>query len=154
MCLTDGVYFFVGTLRSAARPAAEPERYVLKDNKMKLIATLLFLLPVLAYADTTTYSCDYTTYSDQEGNHKVEKKFELNFIVDKAAGKSYMLGNNGSTEVKLLESSDQLAFIEITATGNVMTTAIDSKFNSVHSRNSVMFGEILPSQYYGKCEVK
>jgi hypothetical protein len=121
---------------------------------MKLIATLFFLLPVLAYADTATYSCNYTTYSAQKGNHKVEKKFELNFIVDKAAGKSYMLGNNGSTEVKLLESSDQLAFLEVTSSGNLMTTAIDSKLNSVHSRNSVMFGEMLPSQYYGKCEVK
>jgi hypothetical protein len=121
---------------------------------MKLIATLLFLLPVLAYADTTTYSCNYTTYSDQEGNHKVEKKFELNFSVDKAAAKSYFLGNNGSTEVKLIESSDQLAFLEVTASGNLMTTVIDSKLNSVHSRNSVMFGEMLPSQYYGKCEVK
>lgn len=125
-----------------------------KDNKMKLIAALLFLFPVLAYADTTTYSCNYTSYSDQEGNHKVKKKFELNFIVDKADGKSYLLGNNGSSEVKLLKSSDQLAFLEVTATGNIMTTAIDSKLNSVHSRNSVMFGEILPSQYYGKCEVK
>jgi len=121
---------------------------------MKLIVVILFLFPVLAFADTTTYSCNYTSYSDQEGNHKVKKKFELNFIVDKASGKSYMLGNNGSTEVKLLESSDRLAFIEVTATGNIMTTAIDSKLNSVHSRNSVMFGEMLPSQYYGKCEVK
>lgn len=87
-------------------------------------------------------------------NHEVNKRFELNFIVDKAAGKSYLLGNNGSYKVQLLESSDQLAFFEITATGNIMTTAIDRKLNSVHSRNSVMFGEMLPSQYYGKCEVK
>lgn len=134
--------------------AGDVRRYVQKDNKMKLIATLLLLLPVLAYAGTTTYSCNYTTYSDQEGNHKVEKTFELNFIVDKPAGKSYLLGNNGSTEVKLLESNDQIALLEVTASGNFMTTAIDSKLNSVHSRNSVMFGEILPSQYYGKCEVK
>ena len=121
---------------------------------MKLIATLLFLLPVFAYANTTAYSCNYTSYSDPKGNHKVKKKFELNFIVDKTAGKSYLLGNNGSSEVKMLESSDQLAFIEVTATGNIMTTAIDSKRNSVHSGNSVMFGEMIPSQYYGKCEVR
>jgi hypothetical protein len=118
---------------------------VQKEQKMKLIAIFLFALPVLALADTTTYSCSYGSYSDQEGNHKVKKKFELNFIVDKASGKSYLLGNNGSSEVKLLESSDQLAFIEITATGNIMTTTIDSKLNSVHSRNSVIFGEMLPS---------
>ncbi|OBT12746.1 hypothetical protein A9264_15855 [Vibrio sp. UCD-FRSSP16_10] len=121
---------------------------------MRMIFTFIFLLPALALADTTTYLCNYGSYSDQEGNHKVKNKFELNFIVDKDTSKSYLLGNNGSSEVKLFESSDQLAFIEITATGNLMTTAIDSKFNSVHSRNSIMFGEMLPSQYYGKCEVK
>lgn len=121
---------------------------------MKIIISLLFLLPAIAFADTTTYSCNYDSYSDQKGNRKVKDKFELNFIVDKAAGKSYLLGNNGSSEVQMLESSDQIAFVEVTATGNIMTTAIDSKLNTVHSRNSVMFGEMLPSQYYGKCKVK
>jgi len=74
--------------------------------------------------------------------------------VDKAAGKSYLLGNNSSFEVQRLESNDQLAFLEITVTGNIMTTAIDRQLNSVHSRNSVIFGEMLPSPYYGKCEIK
>lgn len=120
----------------------------------KWFLLVLFCMPVLVFAEPTTYSCNYTTTSDQEGNHKIKEKFELNFIVDKAAGKSYLLGNNGSAEVQLLESKDQLAFFEVTATGNIMTTAIDSKLNSVHSRNTVMFGELLPSQYYGKCVVK
>ena len=121
---------------------------------MKFIAVLFFLFPVLVYAETTTYSCDYPSWSDQEGNHKVKEKFELNFIVDETTGKSYLLGNNGSSEVKLLRSDDGFAFVEITATGNIMTTSIDSKLNSVHSRNTILFGEIMPSQYYGMCEVK
>jgi len=121
---------------------------------MKSLIILLFLFPVLAIADTTNYSCNYASYSDKDGNHKVKNKFELNFIVDRATGKSYLLGNNGSSEVKALEADDQIAFIELTATGNVMTTAIDSKLNSVHSRNSVMFGKMIPSQYYGKCVIK
>ncbi|MCE9927550.1 MULTISPECIES: hypothetical protein [Aeromonas] len=121
---------------------------------MKLITYFLVLLPVVVLADTTTYSCNYTSYSDQEGRHRVKERFELNFIIDKAAGKSYLLGNNGSSEVKMLESDDQLAFLEVTTSGNVMTTAIDSKLNTVHSRNSVLFGEMIPSQYYGKCTVK
>jgi len=65
-----------------------------------------------------------------------------------------MLGNNGSAEVKLLKFSSQLAFLEVTAADNLMTTAIDSKLSSVHSRNLVMFGEMLPSRYYGKCKIK
>ena len=121
---------------------------------MKSLIFLIFLLPTLALAETTNYSCNYTSYSDQEGNHKVKNKFELNFIVDRSTGKSYLLGNNGSAEVKALEMEDQISFVEVTATGNVMSTAIDKKLNSVHSRNSVMFGEMIPSQYYGKCVIK
>lgn len=140
--------------RDALKRALSSNVMCKKDKQMKFITMLLFLLPTISFANTSTYVCNYSSYSDQEGNHKVKKKFELNFIVDKKADKSYMLGNNGSTEIKLIKSSDQLAFIEITATGNIMSTSIDSKLNSVHSRNSVMFGEMLPSQYYGICEVK
>ena len=117
--------------------------------------TILFLLlfPAIVLAETTTYSCSYTSYSDKKGNHKVKEKFKLNFIVD-SAGKSYMLGNNGSSEVKSLKGENQIAFLEVTATGNIMTTAIDSNLKSVHSRNSIMFGKMIPSQYYGKCVIK
>lgn len=100
----------------------------------KALSILLLIYSVAAFADTTTYICDYPTYSDQEGNHKVKDKFVLTFIVDKAANKTYMLGNLGSTEIRMLESVDQIAFIDVTGTGNIMTTAIDAHMNSVHSR--------------------
>ena len=121
---------------------------------MKYSLIFILLLPVYALAETVNYSCNYTSYSNSEGNHKVKDKFELNFIIDRATGKSYLLGNAGSSEVKALESKDRVTFFEVTATGNIMTTAIDSKLNSVHSRNTVMYGELLPSQYYGRCIVK
>ena len=121
---------------------------------MKIAIYFLFLFPMWVLADTTTYVCDYTSWSDQEGSHKVKKKFELTFLVDRAANKSYLLGNVGSEEVKLLESRDQLAFLEVTDSGNLMTTSIDSSLNTVHSRNTVIFGALTPSQYYGKCEIK
>lgn len=100
------------------------------------------------------YLCNYASYSNNKGNHKVKDKFELNFIIDRTTGKSYLLGNAGASEVKVLESKDRVAFFEVTATGNIMTTVIDSKLNTVHSRSTVMFGELQPSQYYGKCIIK
>jgi hypothetical protein len=121
---------------------------------MKYSLIFILILPISAMAETINYSCNYTSYSNSEGNHKVKDKFELNFIIDRATGKSYLLGNAGSSEVKALESKNGVAFLEVTATGNIMTTAIDSKFNSVHSRNTVINGVLLPSQYYGKCIVK
>lgn len=121
---------------------------------MRYLLIFLLLLPICAIAETVNYSCNYTSYSDSKGNHKVKDKFELNFIIDRATGKSYLLGNAGSSEVQLIESKDRVAFLELTDTGNIMSTAIDSKLDSVHSRNTVMFGELLPSQYYGKCVIK
>ena len=120
----------------------------------KFIAILLLAFSGSAFAETVTYICDYPTWSDQEGAHKVNKKFVLTFIVDKTNDKSYFLGNNGSTEVYKVESEGQISFFEITGTGNLMTTTIDASMSSVHSRNSVLLGELIPSQYYGKCQKK
>ena len=126
----------------------------MKSSNLKAVILLLCLSPITAFSETITFECKYTNWSDNEGLHKVKDKFELNFIIDKETSKSYMLGNNGSTEVIPIKGESQFSFIEITASKNVMTTSIDNKLNSVHSRNSVMFGDIIPSQYYGKCEVK
>lgn len=95
---------------------------------MKFIGAIILIFPLLASANTSTYVCNYTSYSDQDGNHKVTEQFVLTFIYDKEANKSYMVGNNGSTELTHVPSSKQLSFIEVTATGNIMTTAIDCIF--------------------------
>ena len=119
---------------------------------MKKIIYILALFSSPIYA-TQTYICDFSNYSNQKGNHK--ENFKLTFVLDKEAGKSYMIGNNGSNPVTHIDEGNGKSFIEITFSGNVMSTTIDSKMNAVHSRNSVGFtGELLPSQYYGLCAKK
>ncbi len=122
--------------------------------KRLLILCLLILIPTVAFSETISYICDYQTYSSDDGFKRVKKKFELTFIVDVENGKGYLLGNQGSSEVTVLPTDDGISFLEVTGTGNLMTTAIDKKRKSVHSRNTIMFGELIPTQYYGKCEVK
>ena len=119
-----------------------------------VVALVLLALPPLLFAETSTYYCDYPSYSDQEGNHPVKTEFVLTFLIDLDAGKAYMVGNNGSEEVNVLAGDDYVSFIEVTATGNVMTTAITSDGTSVHSRNSIILGDLIPSQYYGTCELR
>lgn len=108
----------------------------------------IFLSPS-AFA-TETYECLYSHYSNKEGLHDAEKGFKLTFVIDEEANKSYMVGNNGSSEVKYIDGAGTV-FVEITQVGNIMTTAIDAEMNSVHSRNSIILGKLLPSQYYGQC---
>jgi hypothetical protein len=51
----------------------------------------------------------------------------------------------------LYSPSGGMTFIEMIDGGKVLTTTIDPSGKSVHSRNIIVEGEILPSQYYGTC---
>ena len=117
--------------------------------RKNLLALVFLFLPISTVAAPVTFVCDYETFSDEEGNHAVKGEFVLTFLVD--GEKAYMIGNNGSEPVQLLAGDEYVSFIEVTAAGNIMTTAITSDGTSVHSRNSIMFGDLIPSQYYGTC---
>jgi len=123
-------------------------------NKSRIASLLMlgvFGLSPTANAEITTFICDYKTWSDSEGNHAVNRPFVLTFIVDSETEKAYVKGNAGTEVVQIVTGDYALTFIEITDVGNVMTTTIDSESISVHSRNGVILGELLPSQYYGTC---
>ncbi len=107
-----------------------------------------------AAAAPTTYVCDYKTYSNEKGLHKVDAAFVLTFLLDASTQKAYLIGNNGSSEVLLLAQDAGLTFVEITDSGNAMVTAIAKNGSSVHSRTGIILNEIVPSQYYGSCKTQ
>jgi hypothetical protein len=118
------------------------------------VAVLMVGGVTIAKAETTTYECDYPTYSDEKGLHKVKAPFRLTFLLDASTKKAYLIGNAGSAEVSLIQNSPGLTLVEITGSGNAMVTAITSEGASVHSRSSIILGELVPSQYYGQCQRK
>jgi len=121
-------------------------------TKAVLVVACVFIgCANLARAETTTFECDYKTWGDDKGLHKVKALFRLTFLIDTSSKKAYIIGNVGSSEVSLVPNAEGLTLIEITASGNVMTTVITSKGNSVHSRGSILSGDLVPSQYYGNC---
>ena len=106
------------------------------------------------FAAVMTLECGYPKYSDDSGLHNSEG-FGMSFISDTESGKSYIKGNNGSSEVMSLSRDDGgINFIELSDTGNVMLTTVLQGGASVHSRNSAIAGKFVTSQYYGNCEVK
>lgn len=121
---------------------------------MRIFWLIILLIPAIAFGENATYICNYNSYSDIEGNKKVSEKFELVFVVDLNTSKSYLIGNNGTKEVKVFAFDDKVNFLEVTATGNFMVTTIDAELSSVHSRNTVIAGKLVPSQYYGECVAK
>ena len=51
----------------------------------------------------------------------------------------------------IYSSSGGMAFIEKKSGADVLTTSIDKRGRSVHSRNIIVGGQISPTQYYGRC---
>jgi hypothetical protein len=116
------------------------------------IALLAFIYaPGPAFAATTSYTCHFMVEASPKGLAKQAKPFELRFVTDSTADKAYLLGNAGSSEVELIPNTDGVSFVEITRSGNVMVTAITASGEAVHSRNGIMFKELVPSQFYGRC---
>ncbi len=122
----------------------------------KVFFIILFLSIIVNASDKVfTWECKFPTYSSNDGLHQ-SKNFNLIFKLDTISGKAYMEGNNGLGEViPIYNKLDKsMSFIEITGGKNVMTTTITHNGNAVHSRNTVMFNELVASQYYGHCTVK
>ena len=85
--------------------------------------------------------------------------FEIDFVETEKFKKRIMIGNNGSSDIQIIpifkdEEFRGLTFLEITQVGNISTTTRDGKGNSVHSRNKVLSGGLVPTQYYGTCKLR
>ena len=154
-CINLTILYAVSLRYTSYKMASYAERYIFGDTMRILILTFCLLSSLSVTASPITYICTYNSYSNEEGNHKVKKDFILTFIVDEKGKNAYILGNQGSEKVaNFTHPMGGVAFVEVTATTNIMSTAIDSNGNSVHSRNTSLGGELIPSQYYGKCIIK
>ena len=63
-----------------------------------------------------------------------------------------MEGNAGISSVVLTDGYDGLTFLEFIPSGAVQSTTVARNGVAVHSRHSLMFGDLIPTQYYGRCE--
>ncbi len=119
-----------------------------------LCAIAAVVTPLAAQGATTSYTCKFTVEATPKGLSKQATPFELRFVVDTSTKKAYLLGNTASSEVEIIPNADGVSFVEITGSGNVMVTAVTRSGEAVHSRNGIMFKDLVPSQYYGSCALQ
>jgi hypothetical protein len=120
--------------------------------KMKkfIIAAVLLVFSVLANAgNTVDITCTFSIAASQKG--LTEEKMIFQIVIDENTKKTYMVGNNGSSEVQQIPNDHGVSFVEITDSGNIMVTAISKTGEAVHSRNYLTYNGMIPSQSYGKC---
>jgi hypothetical protein len=78
--------------------------------------------------------------------------FVLKFSLDTVTGKASLTGNQGVEEVSVFAVADGLTFIETLPTGAIQTTTVTKNGSSVHSRHTIIAGDLAPSQYFGQCK--
>jgi hypothetical protein len=119
---------------------------------MILLAAVLTMRPASASGEMVTYTCQYESYSNQKGLHKVQDEFKLVFVVDASKGSAQQLTDRGKFNVEMMPAlHGGMTLVELIDGGKVLVTSIDKSGRSVHSRNIIVEGHIAPSQYYGKC---
>ena len=119
-----------------------------------MLSAFLSLAPIQALGGSVTYSCQYQTYADDKGVHKPEDDLKLVFLVDSSNETAKMVSSDGRSNINvdmIYSPSGGMAFIEKKSGADVLTTSIDTRGKSVHSRNIIVDGQISPAQYYGRC---
>ena len=120
---------------------------------MKKILLLLFLSVNIFAAEIIEYDCTFSKFNDKENFNKSTKDFDLKFTFDKTNKEAFFVGKNGINEVLPIEGYMGITFLEILPTGAVQSTTVENKGDAVHSRNSILFNSIIPSQFFGKCAI-
>lgn len=124
----------------------------LKPYGIVLLTVMVAMVSTIASGETVTYTCQYESYSNEKGQHKVQDGFRLVFIIDTSKGTAQQLTDRGKFDVEMMPAPNEgMTLVEMIDGGKVLATSIDKYGRSVHSRNIILEGQIAPSQYYGKC---
>lgn len=123
-------------------------------NLIAVMFIAFHIISSIAHAETLSIFCSFQKYSNETGTHMQSNKLNYNFIVDTETNKGFVIGNNGKEPVAVIPGigENEFTFIEITSSGNVVTTTIASNKKAVSSRNMIILKDIIPSQFYGYCE--
>lgn len=122
--------------------------------KITVLVFLALLFPHVAFAEILSFECQYEQHSSPDGMRK-NGDFKFTIIYDSEDDSAYVSGNNGAEKLAVIHGTNQISFVEVTDTGNVMSTTVSKdNLQAVHSRNTTILGKLIPSQYYGKCAVR
>jgi len=107
------------------------------------------------FAAPVTYVCTYPAFSTEQGIQSTGNDLVLQFVFDEDRKKAHRVKADGAQDVQVIQDdTGGITFIEVNDAVNVMVTTFDSTGKSVNSQNITSNGELLPAQYYGRCEAK
>lgn len=123
-------------------------------KKLLLLIMILVLSLFIGNSYAGKCACEFTRYSDDEGGlFKVKSPIIFAIITKPGSELALKITTTGTIPVLIIPNTQGgLSLMEITSSGGVAVTTMDIHGNAVHSRNTIIKGILIPSQYYGTCE--
>ena len=108
--------------------------------------------PAAAESSVTRFVCVFDRHVTPDLGIVVssENPVKLELVVD-ATGHAFAVGRN-VYPVRVHTGDKGVTFLEELITGVVQSTTVQLDGRAVHSRHTIILGELVPSQYYGTCE--
>jgi len=128
-------------------------QWTMPNRTFGYTALLIVALGASASAEPIITNCEFTREASPDGV-KTQKPFRLVFATDAVNQKYFVLGNGGVVvECVGVANDGAFSWIEITKSGNVMTTTVGDNGSAVHSRHVWVPAQkqFIPSQWYGSC---
>ncbi len=99
--------------------------------------------------------CQDTLLCLREAKCQSEEEFSFRIEFEEGSTAATFFGNNGTSEVGVHSGSAGRTFLEYLPSGTVQVTTVAKSGQAVHSRQTMFPNapEIIPTQYYGNCEV-
>jgi len=122
---------------------------------------LIILFGVVGFCSEnihTTFFCEFRNYANQKGSFS-DDALDFTIVTNDNNDTFTMKGNNGTSGGTTIRGEKGLSFVEVTETGNIATTTMvisepyGGKQQAAHSRNMLVNGKLLASQYYGTCQL-
>src|SRR5262249_52739773 len=115
--------------------------------RLMLPTMLVLTVSQLAAASVLQFVCTYPkVFAWQDGKPGEAKDVFLKFSLDTLTKKAFVI-NHGVEEFSVVSGVGGITFIEVLPTGTVHTTTISKDGGSVHSRHSIIIGDLVPSHY-------
>lgn len=109
-----------------------------------------FFGSTVAASGVQRFTCVFDRHvSPETGGISRDSPLSYEFVA--GPGYAFAIGRD-VYPVRLVVGDEGVTFLEELPTGVVQTTTIHKSGEAVHSRHTSIFGEFVPSQYYGACE--
>lgn len=119
-----------------------------------LLLAIAAVTPLPTAAAVIHFDCRFSAACSYANGCTQNAALNLEFDLDTAARSAAVVEDGVRSEAAYFTGHDAMTFVERLATGAARTTTIARSLFAVHSRHAVSPGgaEIVPVQFYGKCE--